>query len=121
VHHRRLGERISVYEFARSSSCATTSNAMPRTLSIGISSLPDALDRFEAAWHLTTGRGAPPTLQRLLFGDLPLLLKTLTPARWQLLASLRARGPTSVRALAKYLERDYKNVHTDVAQLAQLG
>jgi len=26
----------------------------------------------------------------------------------------------SVRALAKHLARDYKNVHTDVAQLAQL-
>ena len=94
---------------------------MPKTLSIGISSLPDALDRFEAAWHLTTGRGAPPALHRLLFADLPLLLKSLTPARWQLLASLRALGPTSVRALAKHLGRDYKNVHTDVAQLAQLG
>ena len=27
----------------------------------------------------------------------------------------------SVRALSKLLERDYKNVHTDVTQLAQLG
>ena len=94
---------------------------MPKTLSIGISRLPDALDRFEAAWHLSTGRGAPPALERLGFADLPLLLKTLTPARWQLLASLRAGGPLSVRALAKRLARDYKNVHTDVAQLEQLG
>ena len=94
---------------------------MPKTLSIGISTLPDALDRFEAAWHLATGRGSPPVLQRLGFADLPLLLKTLSPARWQLLSTLRAQGPTSVRALAKLLGRDYKNVHTDVAQLAQLG
>jgi len=94
---------------------------MPKTLSIGTSRLPDALDRFEAAWHLTTGRSAPPALQRLVFADLPLLLKTLTPARWQLLARLRSDGPMSVRALAKHLARDYKNVHTDVAQLASLG
>src|SRR5262245_32462146 len=93
---------------ARSSNCATTSNAMPRTLSIRISNLPDALDRFEAAWHLATGREAPPALQRLAFADLPLLLKTLTSARWQLLASLRTHGPLSVRALAKLLARDYK-------------
>ena len=93
---------------------------MPRSLSIGISELPDALDRFEAAWHLATGREAPPALQRLSFADLPLLLKTLTPARWQLLAALRSEGPMSVRALAKHLARDYKNVHTDVAQLVQL-
>ena len=94
---------------------------MPKTLSIGISSLPEALDRFEAAWHLATGREAPPPLQRLAFADLPLLLKTLTPARWELLARLREDGPMSVRALSKLLARDYKNVHTDVAQLAQLG
>jgi predicted transcriptional regulator len=94
---------------------------MPKTLSIGISALPDALDRFEAAWHLATGRDPPPPLQRLAFADLPLLLKTLTPARWDLLAHLREEGPMSVRALSKLLERDYKNVHTDAAQLAQLG
>ena len=94
---------------------------MPKTLSIGISELPDALDRFEAAWHLATGRDAPPALQRLGFPDLPVLLKALTPARWDLLGRLRAEGPMSVRALAKALERDYKNVHTDVTQLTQLG
>jgi hypothetical protein len=58
---------------------------MPKALSVGISTLPDALDRFEAAWHLATGRGTPPALERLAFADLPLLLKTLSPARWQLL------------------------------------
>ena len=94
---------------------------MPRKLSIGISTQPEALDRFEAAWHLATGREAPPPLQRLAFADLPLLLKTLTPARWGLLARLREEGPMSVRALSKLLERDYKNVHTDVTQLARLG
>ena len=94
---------------------------MPKTLSVGISALPDALDRFEAAWHLATGRGTPPALERLSFTDLPLLLKTLSPARWQLLARLRKQGPMSVRALAKHLGRDYKNVHTDVGQLLQLG
>jgi predicted transcriptional regulator len=60
-------------------------------------------------------------LHRLGFPDLPLLLKALTPARWDLVARLREKGPLSVRALAKTLQRDYKNVHTDVAQLTQLG
>jgi len=89
-------------------------------LSIGVSAPSDALDRFEAAWHLATGRDAPPPLERLTFADLPLLLKNLTPARWLLLATLRKEGPMSVRSLAKRLGRDYKNVHTDVAQLADL-
>jgi predicted transcriptional regulator len=89
-------------------------------LSVGVSTLPDALDRFEAAWHLATGRDAPAPGERLSFADLPLLLKSLSPARWDLLVALRKEGPMSVRALAKRLGRDYKNVHTDVAQLVEL-
>ena len=96
-----------------------TSSAKSRVLSIGVSGSPDALDRFEAAWHLATGRTLPP-VERLSFADLPLLLKSLSPARWQLLATLRRDGPMSVRSLAKRLERDYKNVHTDVAQMTGL-
>jgi predicted transcriptional regulator len=48
-------------------------------------------------------------------------MKTLTPARWELLQRLAKAGPQTVYALAKLLERDYKNVHTDVAQLSALG
>ncbi len=97
-----------------------SSSRKSNVLSIGVSAASDALDRFEAAWHLATGRDAPPPLERLTFADLPLLLKSLTPARWQLLAALRKEGPMSVRSLAKRLGRDYKNVHTDVAQLAEI-
>jgi predicted transcriptional regulator len=93
---------------------------MSRTLSVRVSAREDALDRFEAAWHLATAR-APARLDVLSFAELGLLLRHLTPARWQLLARLRAEGPLSVRALAKRLGRDYKNVHTDVARLADLG
>ncbi len=94
---------------------------MSRTLNIRVSTLPDALDRFEAAWHLASGRRAPAPVRLLSFAGLPLLLKNLTPARWRLLERLRADGPMSVNALAKRLERNYKNVHTDVTQLLQLG
>ena len=94
---------------------------MPRALHVRVSAAADALDRFEAAWHLASGRAAPAPLAVLSFADLPLLLKSLTPARWELLKRLRAAGPVSVFALAKLLGRDYKNVHTDVARLVALG
>ncbi len=93
---------------------------MPKTLSVRVSAADDALDRFEAAWHLGSGRRAPEPVAVLSFADLPLLVKTLTPARWELLGRLRAAGPLSVFSLAKLLERDYKNVHTDVARLVEL-
>jgi predicted transcriptional regulator len=38
-----------------------------------------------------------------------------------LLQKLREAGPLSIYELAKRLQRNYKNVHTDVTQLATLG
>lgn len=97
-----------------------TSNAMPKTLYVRVSALDDALDRFEAAWHLASGRPPPAPLALLSFADLPLLVKNLTPARWDLLQQLKGAGPLTIFALAKLLQRDYKNVHTDVARLLEL-
>jgi predicted transcriptional regulator len=51
---------------------------------------------------------------RALFSD-------LTPARLDLLDTLRRMGPSSVYALAKTADRNYSNVHTDVARLLELG
>ena len=59
-------------------------------------------------------------LEVLTLPDLPTALKTLSPARWTLLQKLSAEGPLSIYELAKRLDRDYKNVHTDVTQLAAL-
>lgn len=49
------------------------------------------------------------------------LFAELTPARLDLLDTLRRVGPCSVYALAKAAERNYSNVHTDVSRLAELG
>ena len=93
---------------------------MPRKLEVRIGAAGDALDRFEAAWHrVEEGRAMRP-LHILSFANLPLLLKTLSPARWALLQDLK-RKPASIYELARRLQRDYKNVHTDVTQLAALG
>ncbi len=49
------------------------------------------------------------------------LFAELTPARVDLLDTLRQVGPCSVYALAKSAERNYSNVHTDVGRLEELG
>ena len=93
---------------------------MPRQLEIRLGAAGDALDRFEAAWHrLEEGRAMRP-LEILSVPDLPSLLRTLSVARWSLLQRLSAEGPLSIYELAKRLQRDYKNVHTDVTQLAAI-
>jgi predicted transcriptional regulator len=94
---------------------------LAKALELRVGPPRDALDRFEAQWsRLAEGR-EPVPLRVLTLRDLPLLFRTLTPARWQLLERLAKDGPLSVYQLAKRLGRDYKNVHTDVAQLAALG
>jgi len=94
---------------------------MPRVLEIRLGGPGDALDRFEAAWNrVAEGRPVKP-LRVLTLEDLPALLKTLSPARCELLKALREAGPVSIYELSKRLGRNYKNVHTDVAQLVALG
>ena len=58
---------------------------------------------------------------RLSFESLAALLKKLTPARWTLLEQRKRDGPLSINELARRLERHYKNVHTDVTRLIDLG
>jgi predicted transcriptional regulator len=94
---------------------------LARRLDIRIGRGGDALDRFEAGWNrLAEGRKLP-ELRVLTLEDLPQLLAALSPARWTLLERLREAGPLTVYELAKRLGRDYKNVHTDVARLLELG
>lgn len=94
---------------------------MARRLELRVGRGGDALDRFEAGWNrLNEGRKLP-ELHVLTLEDLPRLLAALTAARWALLGRLRADGPLSIYELAKRLARDYKNVHTDVSRLIELG
>lgn len=58
---------------------------------------------------------------RLSFESAKSLFSDLTPARLDLLDTLRKTGPCSVYALAKAAERNYSNVHTDVSRLEELG
>lgn len=57
----------------------------------------------------------------LSFESARALFSELTPARIDLLEALRQFGPCSVYALAKTVERNYSNVHTDIAKLEQQG
>lgn len=65
-------------------------------------------------------RGRTPDY-RLSFESARALFAELTPARLDLLDTLRRTGPCSVYALAKAARRNYSNVHSDVARLEELG
>lgn len=76
--------------------------------------------RTAAAQVSAARKGRAPDF-RLSFESARSLFAELTPARLDLLDTLRRVGPCSVYALAKAAERNYSNVHTDVARMEELG
>ena len=92
-----------------------------KRIQVSIGSIAQVLDRFEHAWQQAEKSRAPTPQVRLTFESLPVLLKNLTAARWTLLERLKRDGPLSINELARRLERHYKNVHTDVIRLIEIG
>jgi len=86
------------------------------TVTIGISSLEEAMDRFETAWR--TGK---PQGEFLTFASMELLWKMLTPRRLGMLQAMAAKEPMSLRALSRLVGRDVKTVHGDVHALLKAG
>lgn len=74
-----------------------------------------------ARQQIAAARGGKAPDFHLFFESARMLFSDLTPARLELLDTLRRVGPCSVYALAKAAERNYSNVHTDVSRLEELG
>ena len=94
---------------------------MKKQITIGVGEAATAAKAFIDAWKRAESGETVQEKHLLHFENLEVLLKTLTPGRWALLKKLHANGPMSIRALAKDLGRDYKNVHTDVRRLENIG
>ena len=94
---------------------------MKKQIKIGVGDAVTTAKDFVEAWKLAERGEKVQERNMLHFENLEVLLKTLTPGRWSLLKKLHANGPMSIRALAKDLDRDYKNVHTDVRRLENIG
>ena len=92
-----------------------------RKLIIGISSLDAALkETLKACKKAEHGEFTEP-VHHLNFTDQNTLFKILSPKRMELLRYLRKMGPLSARKLAKDLNRDYKNIHSDIKMLSHVG
>lgn len=93
-----------------------------RDLKIGIKSweesnqeMSDILRKFDQ------GIFPEQPIERVYFHDFKTLLRYITPKRLVLLEELHKAGPMSVNALAKLLNRSYKNVYDDVSVLETVG
>ncbi|HEY9718485.1 MAG TPA: hypothetical protein V6C69_13525 [Trichormus sp.] len=89
---------------------------------IGVQTGRESADGAIRAWKRAEA-GLPPEepVNQLHFADMATLLKYLSPRRFELLQKLKEIGPVNIRQLAQNLKRDYKNVHTDVTELTQIG
>lgn len=61
---------------------------------------------------------ATPTLSFASYDD---LMGTLTPRVLELIEAIRREEPASINETARVVERDVKNVHDELSQLAHLG
>ena len=88
---------------------------------VGVEDPIRGFDRFADTWERAERDQIKETEVHLNFEDLRMLLSILTPRRLEILQTLRQKSLSSVRALSKSLERDYKNVHADVRALENVG
>lgn len=73
---------------------------------------------LEHARKADAGEAVEP-LCELGFTRIAQMSEVFTPKRWELVEALKATGPQSIYALAKRLNRHYRNVHQDVTKLSE--
>ena len=88
-------------------------------IEIEVLSSRSAVAAFARAWkQASAGRKATP---RLAFGSIAELFSAVSEKRLELIRHVASSEGLQIRPLARALERDYKNVHTDVKALIELG
>ena len=88
-----------------------------KRINVEVMSSEAAARRLTKAWRSAERRD--PVEPVVGVGSISELTALLSPKRMELLRFVADHPGLSVRALAGALKRDYKNVHTDVAALAE--
>ncbi len=89
-----------------------------KQIHIGVENSRQGFKRFIKAWHKSQNAQSTDDVEyHLNFEDYAQFAAVLTPKRIELLRVLKKEPLISIRALSKRLDRDYKNVHTDVSEL----
>lgn len=80
-----------------------------------------AVAEFVAAWKKAKAGEKVTPSDRLYFSDWSTFASVFTPRRVELLLELRREPADGIRTLARRLDRDLKNVHSDVQALVTVG
>ena len=92
-----------------------------KTIAVQIKSLDDALNEFvDVAKAVRAGKQVE-SRKGTYIADVETARAIFTKGRLKIIQVLKFKSPQSIYALAKLLNRDFKNVYEDVSFLAQLG
>ena len=84
-------------------------------------SIEDALQQMaECMQSLDDGREVVPYFG-IGFRNMAQMGAVFSTKRWELVEALKRTGAQSIYALAKHLNRHYRNVHQDVVKLSEWG
>lgn len=93
-----------------------------KQVKIGIRSVDDILENFAATGEaLERGDAVKKHPAGVYFTNLDAFRKALTQKRLELLHAIRLEKPASIQQLARLVQRDIKNVSTDIKYLSQIG
>jgi predicted transcriptional regulator len=85
------------------------------TVTIEVATVEQVSKRMKAAFH---GKVQG---EFLSFVSMELLLKTLTPQRWEMIQKMAGKGPMSLRGVARLVGKDVKTTHGNVHALLRNG
>ncbi len=95
---------------------------MNRHITVKLGDEAASLEKFKMLWHkIEQHKAHEAAIEEIHFTSSKTLFRYLTPKRFELLQMIHRTGCISIRALAKALHRDYKNVHRDVHMLSNIG
>lgn len=93
-----------------------------RDLKIGIKDMKESAEEIRKILRqFDQGISPEQPVERIYFNDFKTLLRYITPKRLVLLKTLHKAGAMSINALAKLLNRSYKNVCDDIKVLELVG
>lgn len=93
---------------------------MTKKIEVHVDSLTNMGQRFVDAWHRAEA-GESFSEQHVTFLEFDMLVRTLSPRRIELVRYVRRHPGLTVQELSNALQRNYKNVHGDVADLKETG
>ena len=92
-----------------------------RTVHLKVESIEQMGKEFSKTWHNAKIGNKVSREATLSFQDSDTMLKVISSGRHALLSEIYKLGNCSIRALAKHVKRDYRNVHRDVKILQNCG